>query len=171
MSIELVMPSNHLLSVVNWALCTVRRIAMCHQARDCLGKCADLLCGPQAWQPLFPRKQRPIQILQHIHVCFSVVVKFLTSTCATGGASGFAQLVISIATDSLEKTLMLGKIEGRRIRGWQRMRWWNGITDSVDMNLGKLWEMVRERAAWSAAVHVVEKSWTWLGDWTTKLLY
>ena len=91
MSIELVMPSNHLLSVVNWALCTVRRIAMCHQARDCLGKWADLLCGPQAWQPLFPRKQRPIQILQHIHVCFSVVVKFLTSTCATGGASGFAQ--------------------------------------------------------------------------------
>ena len=66
--------------------------------------------------------------------------------------------------NSLEKTLMLGKIEGRRRRGWQRMRCLDGITDSVDLNLGKLWEMVRDREAWHAAVHEIVKSWTQLGD-------
>ena len=69
--------------------------------------------------------------------------------------------------DSLEKTLMLGNIEGKRRRGQQRMRWLNGITDSMDMNLGKLQEMVRDRKAWDAAVHEATKSWTWVGDWTT----
>ena len=62
--------------------------------------------------------------------------------------------------DSFEKILMLAKIEGKRRRGRQRMRWLNGITDSMDMNLGKLQEMVRERKAWDAAVHEVTKSWT-----------
>ena len=62
--------------------------------------------------------------------------------------------------DSLEKSLMLGKMEGRRRRGHQRMRWLDGITDVKDMNLGQLQEMVREREAWRAAVHGVTKSWT-----------
>ena len=90
---------------------------------------------------------------------------FIGGTDAEAEVQYFGYLVQSI--DSLEKTLMLGNIKGRRRRGLQRLRWLDSITDSTDMSLSKLWEIVKDRKAWHAAVHEAAKSWTQMSDWTS----
>ena len=102
------------------------------------------------------------------------ILKEISTECSLEGLMLMLKLQyfghLMRGADSLEVTLMLGKIEGTRSRGWQRMRWLDGITDSTDMNLSKLWEIVEARVTWHAAVHGATKSQTWLSDWITTVV-
>ena len=106
--------------------------------------------------------------IQPVHLKGSQSWIFIGRTEAEAELQYFGHLMWR--TDSLGKTLKLGKTEGRR-RGWQRLRWFKAITDSMDMSLRKLWVMVMEREAWHAAVHGVTKSQIPVKDWTTHLLW
>ena len=128
-----------------------------HTSRN-RGICAQEFCTGKKTQP---QEQQNESILKEINPEYSLEGLILKMKLQY-----FGHLIWR--ANSLKKTQMLGKIEGRRKRGWQMMRRLDGITDATDMNLGKLQEMVKDREAWRAAVHGVAQNLTWLGNWTKK---
>ena len=127
--------------------------------REPTGRWEEKMLGRPLWVPWMAGRSNQL-ILKEIHPEYSSEGLMLKLKLQYFG-------LLMQRTDSLEKTLMLGKIKGRRTRGWQRMRWLDGSFDSVNVNLSKLREIVKDRRAWCAAVHGVTKSRTWLSDWMT----